>query len=237
MRNGMYSKAKWLPALWAATLLSLSTAGCGEGKDTVFPVSSSAPLTATAPATIASHPTSHHGYLNDGDNDVIGDADNDNSHDNDHDNSEDHVPNDNGSYQDSDDSSILAYGHAANGADKRTITAVVKRYYAAAATGDGAKACAMLAPKFAESVAEDYGRGSTGPSYLQGGTTCPAVMMLLFQHSHAEVADPFDVTGVRLGDNHAYALLGSRVTVASYITLERRRGAWRIGALIGLTLP
>jgi hypothetical protein len=231
MRSGM----KWLPTLMAATLLSIGAAGCGASKDNGSPsqsASNPSPSTA-APATITSPATSPHGYLNDGDNDPIGDADNDNNHDNDNDNSEDHVPNDNSNYHDSDDRGILAFGHAASAADKRAMTALVKRYYTVAAAVDGPKACAMLAPRFAESIVEDYGKESPGPSYLRSGTTCPAVMALLFQHFRAQIAAPFDVTSVRVERNQAYALLGSKATPARYITLERRRKVWWIGALIG----
>ena len=67
----------------------------------------------------------------------------------------------------------LAYGQPATAPERRTVTAFVKRYYALAAVGDGARACGMLAPRLASAAREDYGHGSAGPSYLQAGYKCP----------------------------------------------------------------
>jgi hypothetical protein len=62
-------------------------------------------------------------------------------------------------------------------------------------------------------------------------------MELQFKHSHAQITAPFDLTGVRVSDNQAYALLGSKATPANYIALEHRGGEWKIGSLIGDALP
>jgi hypothetical protein len=218
-------------------LLCLGAAGCGRSADVSLPTGMSTSASTAVGHTATASPTASHGHLNDGDNDTIGDADEDNGRDNDRDNSEDRVVDDNRNYHDSDDRDIVAYGRPANAADKRAITGVTERYYALSAADDGARACGMLIPRFAESVAESYGRGSTGPAYLRSATTCPQVLALQFRHAHTQVAAPFAVTGVRVLENHAYALLGSRVTAAAYIQLERRRGFWKIGALTGSTLP
>jgi hypothetical protein len=208
------------PALLTIALLSLGLVGCGSTRATGVPASGTS--------------TGH--YLNDGDNDVIGDADSDNNHDNDKDNSEDHKPNDNGNYHDSDDS-IVTFGHAANSVDMQAIAAAVKRYYAVAASDNGSKACSMLIPSLARAIPEDDGPGSAGPSYLQAGRTCPAIMALLFKNMRNQVTASIHVTAVRTNGNHAVALLGSKTAPASEILIERQDGAWMISSLTGSPLP
>lgn len=175
-------------------------------------------------------------YLNDGDHDPIGDEDGDNSSDTDNDAPRDYQPviNESGRYHDADDSMTLAYGHAAGPADTRAVVALVKRYYAAAAAGDGKSACSMILPSLVKAVPEDYGK--LGPQYLHGGKTCEAVLSLLFEHFHSKLAAPIGVTGVRIEGKQAYALLGSATMSASYITVQREHGAWTINQLLGSTL-
>lgn len=207
-------------ALLAIALFSLDLAACGDVRDSSVPASSA----------------STGRYLNDGDNDVIGDADDDNNHDVDKDNSEDHKPDENGNYHDSDDS-IVTFGHTANSVDTQAITAAVKRYYAVAASGNGSKACSMLVPSLAKAIPEDDGHGSAGPSYLQAGRTCPAIMALLFKHMRNQVTVSIHVTAVRTNGNHAVALLGSKTVPASEVLIERQGGVWMISSLIGSPLP
>lgn len=231
-----------LLALFALALLGVSVAACGGASKTSDPasrVSSTAPASGATPATTttSSTATSSQGYLNDGDNDIIGDADNDNKHDNDNDNTEDHKLEDNGDYHDSDDHGIMTFGHPANAADRLAITSVVRRYYAVAAAGDGEKACSMLVPTLAKATTEDYGHGSAGPSYLSSGETCPAVLALLFKHFHAQLTTAINITRVRVSGDRAVALLGSRATPASYISIQRQDGVWKIGTLLGAALP
>jgi hypothetical protein len=201
-----------LLALLAMALLSVGAGACGD----------------------TSHASNR--YLNDGDHDPIGDEDGDNNADNDNDVSLDYKPvtNEGGNYHDADDSMTLAYGHAAGPVDTRAVAALVKRYYAAAAAGDGKGACSMLLPSLAKAAPEDY--GEFGPQYLRGGKTCEAVLSLLFEHFHNTLTAPVGVTGVRVEGNQAHALVGSATMSASYITLQRERGVWALNELLGNTL-
>src|SRR6185312_6680543 len=63
---------------------------------------------------------------------------------------------------DSDNDAIPAFGQPAGPADRRAIIALVRRYYAAAAAGNGIKACAMLYTLTEESMVEEHHRGN-GP--------------------------------------------------------------------------
>jgi hypothetical protein len=138
-------------------------------------------------------------------------------------------------YYDGDDSAISATGQAARPTEERAIAALVKRYYAAAAAGDGAKACRLIYSTLEEAIPEDYGQ-PPGPAYSRG-KTCAVVMSKTFAHSHSQLAGGFAVTGVRIEGKEARALLGSRTLPASFILLRRERGVWKINELLGQPLP
>ena len=220
--------------------LGLGAIGCGATHSSIRSTSTVASSGDPRGTTPSGTPPTHR-YLNDGDNDPNSDEDFDDrvagKADEDKDSWEDNIKPENNRYHDKDDIRVMAFGHAANVAEERTIGAIVKRYYAAAVAGDGVRACSMIYSPFAKSVAEDYGRGSAGPRYLRGGTTCQSVMSLLFKHSQSELDASLAVTDVRVEANHALALLGSRSVPASFITLQREHGAWKVAELLGNILP
>lgn len=133
---------------------------------------------------------------------------------------------------------IAEYGHEASPADKQAITALVKRYYAAAAADDGATACSLIHSTLSESVAEDYGQ-APGPANLRG-KTCEVVMSKLFRQLPGQpgpVLAATEVTGVRVEGRKGYALLHSTAIPEGDIAVEREVGTWRVGTLIGGALP
>jgi hypothetical protein len=135
-----------------------------------------------------------------------------------------------------DDRTIYVYGHAASAADRQAVTAVVKRYYVAAAADDGATACSLIVSTLARAIPEDYGQAS-GPSYLRGGETCQAIMLKMFIHFHSQLAGTIEVTGVRVKRNHAFALLRSSTFPFVYTELEHEGGVWKVQRLLGAVLP
>lgn len=131
--------------------------------------------------------------------------------------------------------SEVDYGRAVGSADKQAVTQVVKRYYAAAAREDGAGACSMIAPSLAKIVAEDYGHGSQGPPYLRAGKTCPAVMTLLFKHSHNQLRAELTrlkVTRVLLIDRSDLAILSFGRVPEREIRVSREGRTWKIQSLL-----
>jgi hypothetical protein len=133
---------------------------------------------------------------------------------------------------------ITEYGQEASSADRHAITALVKRYYAAAAADDGATACALIYSPLSESVAEDYGQ-APGPASLQG-RTCQVVMSKFFRQvpgQPAAVLATTEVTGVRVKGRRGFALLRSKAVPEGDIPVERELGTWKIGTLIGDPLP
>ncbi len=130
------------------------------------------------------------------------------------------------------------FGHPADATDARRITAVLRRYYAAAARGDGALACGLLYSPVAEGVAEDYG-GSNAPAD-QRGETCAVVLSKLFDQQHGQLKDgaKLRVAAVRVELNQAsvrFGLGGGQPD--QYIMAHRERGAWKVGTMFSFEHP
>jgi hypothetical protein len=137
---------------------------------------------------------------------------------------------------DSDDDSIPYFGRPAGVSDRSAITALVRRYYAAAASEDGAEACTLLYFILAESTPEQYGR-APGPRYLQGADTCQAVLSRVFAHFHAQLTEPPHVTAVRVSGDRGDALLAWTTLRAGFIEVRREGRAWKIDRVLAAPLP
>jgi hypothetical protein len=132
---------------------------------------------------------------------------------------------------------VQRFGRTATRADERAVASLVRRYIALAVVGDGGKACSMLLPRLAKSVAEDYGQ-APAPRYLRG-ETCATVMTKLFRHyRHRLLAEAplLKVVGVRVRGHRAIALLRFGTALERQILLDRERGSWRIAALLDTEL-
>lgn len=129
-----------------------------------------------------------------------------------------------------DDAHILYYGHAALGAERHELIALVTHYYAASAHGDGARACRLLVPFVAESIVEDYGH-TPG---LQG-RTCATVMSKFFaQRRHELVARnaTLKFLVVRIRGEVALTVLSFSVLPEVRQLVERRAGGhWGVLSL------
>jgi hypothetical protein len=135
-------------------------------------------------------------------------------------------------YRDSDDHLILAYyGRPASPGVRREVSTIVKRYYALGVADDGSKACAMILPSTVRAIPLNYGR--LGPAYLHSAKTCTEVLARMFKHLRRQLSVPVAVTGVLVKGENAYALLGSARIPASFITLLRWHGAWKVEGVFG----
>jgi hypothetical protein len=137
---------------------------------------------------------------------------------------------DNDNDHNDDDSHVLNYGHAASAADERESVALVKRYFALAAMGDGAQACGLLVPLLAETVAEQDGSSPRLP-----GRTCGAVVSRLFVRDHRVLAEKnahLKVLKVRVDGEKALILLDFTEIPEVRQILERRvDGTWKLHEL------
>jgi hypothetical protein len=129
-----------------------------------------------------------------------------------------------------DDSAQFARYARANTVDAKTIAKLVRRYYAAAFAGDGAKACSMLSTTIAHGVPLEQAQATQ-----RSGDTCATAIepLLRQQHGHlaAEDVRRIVVVGVHVKGDTALAVLGFRALPEAQIGLEREGGRWKIDAL------
>lgn len=181
--------------------------------------------------TTPRHRSSQQPFLGDGDFDH-GDGDPDNSWDTDSDAPFDYYNRRNeswnrGVFHDRDDSEELAFGRPAGMAEAHALSLIVRRYYSLAAKDDGQRACAMLAPRAARTMAT---YSQNGLPYLRRVKTCPEALRLVFRRTRLSVPR---VTSVRVDGDTAIVLWGSRTMPAGYMTLVRNADTWTIAAPVG----
>ncbi len=208
---------KPLVALLVSALLSTGASACGgaaTGGHTAAHLSTSAPAKDPTIATSGESPLAHTTADGDRDNDV-GAADDDTRN-----------------------TSTLDFGHAADASEQRTITALVKRYYAAALAQDGAAGCSMIYSTLAEAIPEDYSQ-TPGVPYMRGAKTCAAAMTLFFKHYHPLLmleVPKLDVRRVRLEEHHGLALLSFGALPERAISVKREGRTWKMSALLDVEL-
>jgi hypothetical protein len=238
--EGKRVTARPLLALLTGALLSIGATACGGARNVTGSApraSSDAHAATSAPLTTITSSLIPRGQSlrGDGDADNPGDLDGNGDRDSSDSDSDGPTP-ESYNFPDKDDKATFAYGHSASGPETRALRGIVKRYYAAASSGDGAAACSLLLPSLARSVPEDYSKVS-GPSYLRGGKTCQAVMSMLFRHFRKQLAEAITVVGVRVEGSTAQAVFSSRRMPASNILLMRQGSSWKVASILGQPLP
>jgi hypothetical protein len=216
------SRMKPLLALPSIALLAMSVNACGNADKRTgsAPQSPSSATAADTEAGPVSRIAPTKGYLR-------GDADADETN-----------------HKDEDDYSIRTYGHAASAADERAIATLVKRYYVAAAGGDGSIACSLIysglvmSPNLGEAAEAAYPPAPGVPPLR--GESCARIMSLLFKEDQERLAadiNGMEVTSVRVKSNRGLALLGFRTMPERQIPVRREGGTWKMEALLDEELP
>jgi hypothetical protein len=209
------------PRLLMSTVLALiaiGVAACGSASTSRSSHSPSAPGAAASSDASGRVPSTETGAS---EARVIGDKDNDDS-----------------ALPDDENRAVRDYGHPADAAQRRSITALLEGYYAIALAGNGAKACSMISASLVKAVPLDYGK--LGPSYLHGGKTCTAVLALLFTHEHRLLATEVPhllVRDVRLQGAHGLALLAFGAVPEREIDVRREGHTWKLEAPLDRELP
>lgn len=136
---------------------------------------------------------------------------------------------------DADDYPVLSFGRAATAMESKKITALLKRYYAVAGAGKGAKACSMLYEATAKEVVveqDDWG--------VRGGT-CPVVMSRIFRQRHWQLvadADSLKVVRVRTdGLNGRAVLRFGRMVESRTIDTRFVGGIWKVQRPLDTPMP
>lgn len=218
------------PALLGVVLLALGLGACGEGgKPTTATTSSSRPgagaASSSAPARPAptnaaptTKPSSAGNSVRQGGNQATQSSGS---------STERRYPHG--------DNSIQTFGHRGGESEQQIVSAVVKRYYAAVAAGDGSAACSLLSSGLAKSITQSFGRA---PALRGKAKGCGDILSLLFVHRGGRPAidTSVQVTQLRVNGSRAFALLRSKMMPQGEIPMYREGGAWKIGALIGSAL-
>ena len=129
---------------------------------------------------------------------------------------------------------VQELGQAANAADRRAITSLIKRYYAAALAENGARACSLLYSTLAEAITIDYS-GEPGVSYMQGAKTCGAAMALYFKHFHPQLVaevPKLEVTLIHLVEHHGLAQLRFGTLPERETSIQREGHTWKMTSLL-----
>jgi hypothetical protein len=138
-----------------------------------------------------------------------------------------------------DDRSVFEFGRAATPSEQRPMVALLKRYYAAAAAGDGLTACPMIYSIVAEAATEEYGRAPNLPALH--GKTCAVVMSKLFRQSHRSLRvklATLNVTNVRIEGDRALVVMSFATTPEPRkIPLHREGGRWKVQELLDSGMP
>jgi hypothetical protein len=130
-------------------------------------------------------------------------------------------------------------GRASRAPDRTAITALIKRYYAAALAQDGAKACGLFYSPLVEAAAEDYGVPG-GPRYALGAKSCPEVATDVFHHFHAALVAEVPrlrVLRVLVRRRQGAALVGFGPLPERELSLILEGRRWRVSALGDRELP
>ncbi|MGH2911044.1 MAG: hypothetical protein ACRDJ3_01065 [Solirubrobacteraceae bacterium] len=137
-------------------------------------------------------------------------------------------------HRDDDEIFLATYGREADRVDKRTITAMVKRYYAAAVAGEGAKACALLLPSLVKATVEVHGQVVNGSAAYD--SACAPIMTSMFKRQHQELlADEvatMRVLDVHVKRNMGVVVLGFRRVPERVILIAREGTNWMIDGLL-----
>jgi hypothetical protein len=154
----------------------------------------------------------------------------------------DYDDDDNGG-DDADDFETRTFGQRAGAADTHVVEELVRRYYAAAAAGNGRTACGLMDLRLARS--RDYARvvppeyaPAPGSSVFQG-KTCAQIAALVFEPAHRLLvadAPSVRVTELRVAGAHALAVLIYTTDPESEIPLVREHGMWKVDAFLAAPL-
>jgi hypothetical protein len=125
-----------------------------------------------------------------------------------------------------DRSTYRTFGSSAGAADTRTIARLVRRYYAAAAAGDGATACSLLDATLVRTL--ELGGNGRGCAQLLSPQ-----MAQLRQLLSGEGVDTITVLYVHVKGALGIAALGLRSAPEQEIVVDREHGVWRVDSLAG----
>jgi hypothetical protein len=136
-----------------------------------------------------------------------------------------------GSTYDFDDNGTLAYGYPADPEEQGEITALVKRYYTALASHDGAVVCSLIKPSLAKALAEQG--GASHHSHRSYVSACGRVATKLLAQSKRPAAyvAPVEVLVVRVSQGSGLAVVRQPTAKIRELRVELEGNVWRLDSL------
>lgn len=143
-----------------------------------------------------------------------------------------------------DDAGVRNFGQFAAGEESQKLSTVVRRYFTAAASRNGRRACSLLAASLVrtgdigEKAEEVFPLKPDAPPLR--GKKCGYVMSLLFDEDHQRLlaeSSAMVVTAVRVRGDNARVLLGYKQFGERQMPVVREDREWRIGALLSQEIP
>jgi hypothetical protein len=144
--------------------------------------------------------------------------------------------------RDFDDELVRDYGHAVGGGEQRAVAALLGRFYAAVAAGDGAGACSLLygpltrAPGLYRAIPK-ADAPAPGSPLLRGN--CAQVATLLFGIERPELAEHGrpQLVEARVSGDRGIAVIGFASAPERQLPLRRDGGTWKVAALLDSLIP
>lgn len=134
------------------------------------------------------------------------------------------------------DNASLLFGHEAAPAERHLITALISAYYAAAAKGDGRKACPMLHSWTVQALLDE-----NGGQEASRRATCPVVLSKLFRQEHHRMAidhATLEIVGVRIRGRRALVILRfEKASLPDQMGVRIQGGHWKIWDLLDSHIP
>jgi hypothetical protein len=134
---------------------------------------------------------------------------------------------------DPDNDAVPTFGRTAGAPERQAIVSLFRRFYTAAAAGDGVRACSMIYWLAIETTVEEHSNGK-GPPSLRG-ETCAQIATKLFGQHHRELeADraTLKVTIIQLHGKRGWAVLDFAPARERLGTVQREGSAWKLGSLL-----
>jgi hypothetical protein len=131
--------------------------------------------------------------------------------------------------------SIRTYGAQADGDTETAIAAAVRDFYAAKASGDGARTCTLLASAARKSLVQTMGRSGE-----LKGKDCGAIVSLVLEQQEPRYRARMrevEVTGARLQGDRALALIEIEASSEEVIPVRQDGGSWKVAAMAGSEIP
>ncbi len=131
--------------------------------------------------------------------------------------------------------SIESFGEEASPGDRAAMTKVVQEFLRARAESDWAKACSLIAAPMVENLRKLV---SQSPQLKNRG--CPELVKAVIATIPAKTiaaGKRIRVTGARIEGDHGFVLYRDARGTSSAFPVAREGSIWKVGALVGPSLP